>query len=52
MADMDERASAAQARHIGALGSVRALDPVAEVEQNLGYAGHAYAAYSGKMNGA
>ena len=52
MTDMDKRAFAAQSQHIGALGRVRALDRVAEVEQNLGYAGHAYAAYSDKMNGA
>ena len=52
MADMDARAFAAQSQHIGALGRVRALDLIAEVEQNLGYAGHAYAAYSDKMNGA
>jgi hypothetical protein len=52
MSDMDERAFAAQSQHIGALGRVRALDLIAEIEQNLGYAGHAYAAYSDKMHGA
>jgi hypothetical protein len=50
--DMDKRAFAAQPNDIGALGRVRALDRVAEIEQNLGYARHAYAAYSYKMNGA
>ncbi len=51
MANMNARAFAAQAQDIGALGRVRALDLVAEVEQNLGYAGHADAAYANKMNG-
>src|ERR1700730_3908388 len=52
MTDVDKRAFFAQSQHIGTLRRVRALDRVAEVEQNLGYAGHAYAAYSDKMNGA
>ena len=52
MANMNAGAFAAQAQDIGALGRVRALDLVAEVEQNLGYAGHSDAAYPDKMNGA
>src|ERR1700730_13226389 len=52
MTDIDKRAFAAQSQHIGALGRVRALDLVAQAEQDLGNAGHAYAANSDKMNGA
>src|SRR5208283_395715 len=52
MADMNQSALAPQPQDIGALGSVRALDPVAEIEENLGDAGHAYAANSYEMDGA
>ena len=52
MPDMDKRAFAAQPNDIGAFDDVRALDRITEVEQNLRNAGHAYAAYSDKMNGA
>ncbi len=52
MADMDERALAAQPQDIGVFGRVRALHRIAEVEQNLGNAGHAYAADADEMNGA
>ena len=52
MTDMNERALAAQPQDIGAFGRVRALDRVAEIEENLGDAGHAYAANADEMDGA
>ncbi len=42
----------AQALHIGAVGGVRALHLVAEVDEHLGDAGHADAADADEVNGA